>query len=389
MVKTLMITGLIGTACLVTACKAGYNRIYDNSDPEEETPDCIEAPITGTASDETKEVFRLIADLSCERIEDYVLVGQSLGAGDQIVDNSDDNRSYQALVEGLASKTGRYPAIISIDYEEVEQFDKTALNNAHEQLKAHADSNGIISITWTPFNPWKETSASDPLTPNDDVDLALLYGEDDNSAAWGRFNSQLTLVSEQLKALSDMKVPVLFSPFPQMNIKERWYGAHNDNSESKFVSLWNHVYNTINDQKPTNLIWVYSPLWGNDLNRKSATWGYPDSSRIDIIGGFAYSNILQLGDYEEYEALNKPLGLTRLAPESTTDGSFDNTNYVNLLSSQYPFIAYWIAEHNTPVTNQEPIKRAIVSNANANELMKDKNTATRETIDAQNWLDLP
>lgn len=392
MLKPLMIASLLGTACIVTACKSGYNYIYDNSDSSVEKPDCAEAPITGTASDKTKKVFELVAGLSCDRteaLEDYVLVGQSLGAGNQIINSNDDNRSYQALVEKLASDTGRYPAIISIDYEEVDQFNATALNEAHEQLKSHSDSDGIVSITWTPFNPWKATTSSEPLTPSSqENDLAILYGEDDGSEAWDRFNSQLTLVSEQLKALSDLEVPVLFSPFPQMNIKERWYGAHDNNSAAEFVSLWDHVYTIVNEQQPTNLIWVYSPRWSNATERKSATWGYPEANRVDIIGGVIYSNSLQLADYEEYEALNKPIGLTRLAPESLTDGTFDNMNYINLLSEEYPFIAYWIAEHNTPIADQDPIKRAIISNANAGDLMKNEKTATRNTIDTKNWLDI-
>lgn len=392
MLKPILIASLVGTTFLVGACKPGYNRIYDNSDPDEETRDCVEAPITSTASDKTKKVFELVAGLSCDRtndLKDLVLVGQSLGAGNQIADATDEDHSYEALAEELADSTGRYPAIISIDYEEVDRFDETALNEAHEILKSHADSDGIVSITWTPLNPWKTSDANEPLTPSsEENDISILYGDDDGSDAWNRFNTQLTLVSKQLKALSEMGVPVLFSPLPQMNIKERWYGAHEDNSAAKFVSLWNHVYSTINEQQPTNLIWVYSPRWGNINIRKSATWGYPDAGKVDVIGGVIYSNSLEISDYEAYEALDKPIGLTRLAPETFVNGTFDNMSYINLLSEEYPFIAYWIAEHNTPVAGEDSIKRAIISNINAEQLMQNNKTATRTTIDTKNWLDI-
>ena len=54
MLKPILIASLVGTTFLVGACKPGYNRIYDNSDPDDENPDCVEAPISAKASDKTK-----------------------------------------------------------------------------------------------------------------------------------------------------------------------------------------------------------------------------------------------------------------------------------------------------------------------------------------------
>lgn len=388
MLKPLMITSLISVAVIVSACKPGYNRIYDNSDPDDDKPDCADAPINNNASDKTKEVFRLIADLSCDRIENYVLVGQSLGAGDQIADSNDDNHSYDALIDDLFSSTNKRPAVISIDYEAIERFDETALDSANQELITHANNDGIISITWTPTNPWKSDTNQLPLAPTTQTDLSILYGSDDGSDAWSNFDTQLKLVASQLKKLSDQEVPVLFAPFPEMNTPDRWYGDHKDNSATNFEQLWNHVYSTINAESPTNLIWVYAPRSGNITVRENATWGYPGESRIDVVAGIAFTDDLAISDYNAYVELNKPIGMTRLAPSGVTNGQFDNELYVRVLHGDYKQVAYWIADHDTPVTNEDPQKRSIISNLKSRELMNNANTATIDTIRNEDWLDL-
>ena len=93
-------------------------------------------------------------------------------------------------------------------------------------------------------------------------------------------------------------------------------------------------------------------------------------------------------DYDRYRDQNKPLGMTRLAP-TTSNGMFDNKRYASELLDRYPFIAYWIADHdtdNTNVANTENIQRSIARNQEANALLNDSTIATTQTIIAEQWL---
>lgn len=388
MLKPILIASLVGATFLVGACKPGYNRIYDNSDPDD-SPDCIESPISTNASNKTKEVFRLIADLSCDRIEDFTLVGQSLGAGNQIADDADNNHSYKALIDELFAKTQQKPAIISIDLEEVSRFSETNIDDARAKLKVHSDAGGIISITWTPINPWRNDTDQDPLAPTtkDEEKLSALYSADNSSDARILFDERLTLVANQLSKLSEAGIPVLFAPFPEMNGKYRWYADTSDNTETEFKELWNYVSKAIKDKNPTNLLWVYAPRSGNSVVRANAIWGYPGKTNIDIVAGISYSDELNIQDYEKYQDLEKPLGLTRLAPSDQIDGTFDNSFYSQVLPSDNPFIAYWIAEHDTPIEGESSQKRSIVNNENASTLMKNSKIATLSVVNSKEWIE--
>lgn len=390
MLKPILIASLAGTTFLVGACKPGYNRIYDNSDPDDENPDCVEAPISAKASDKTKEVFRLIADLSCERLENYVLVGQSLGSGNQIADESDTDHSFNSLIDGLSTKTTQRPAIISVDYEATRRYNEAELDQANDILISHDGNGGIVSVTWAPINPWRAESDATPLAPTkqDAEKLTVLYGEDDGSEAWSRFNTQIELVTKQLKELSDKGVPVLFAPFPEMNSIKRWYANDEDNTEAEFRELWDYVVRKIEAESPTNLLWVYAPRSGNATIRNNPIWGYPGKAKVDIVAGISYSDELSITDYDDYIELDKPLGMTRLAPSNQTDGNFDNTFYSRIIPEDNPYIAYWIADHDTSVEGENKQNRSIVSNKNVANFFAAPTTATLSTIKTEGWIDL-
>lgn len=375
--------GLSASCAFLLSCKSGYNRLYEDSDPDENAPVCSGNPSNGSLSDSGVKVYDLISDLSCEKIEDYVLSGQSVGFGNEAGDD-DEYRNYETLVEQLASDTDKTVAVISIDYEKTELFTSGELDEANEVLIKHHDKGGLVSISWTPQNPWVDTQ-SDKLSPIDDSDLAILYGDDADDEAYIAFNDRLTLVIEKLKALEDKNIPVLFSPFPEMNTTTYWYGAHDDNTEVKFKALWKHVYTAVN-AKVDNVLWVYAPRSGTTSQRVSALWGYP--ANLDIISGISYSDEVNISDYDKYRDQDKPMGMTRLAP-ATSDGTFDNNKYVTELTDRYPYIAYWIAEHDTDNSDDagtDNIQRSIYRNTKANELMNASDVASAETIVEEQWL---
>lgn len=398
----------IALACACTtlvACKSGYNRIYEDNNPEDEdSPGCNSAPINENIADKAQVVFELIADITCTVISDYTLVGQSLGNGNEIQDTGSAFRSYQSLVEDLVDSYGKRIAVISIDYEKSQQYDLDTLKDANLALEKHSDMGGIVSVTWTPINPWtaSDNSVENQLAASDDTDITILYGDETSLegnalAAFNEFDEQLGIVISALKDLDSKKVPVLFAPFPQMNTTEYWYGptppsedessdasASSVTTESEFKALWSHVADELAKENLTHLLWVYAPRTGLESERKTATWGYPGASEVDIVAGISYSNEVSILDYSSYTALDKPLGMTRLAPQKA-DGTFTNTNYIVELQGKYKHVAYWIADHDTQNNNADTL-RSIKNNLSAKELLEDSRTATVETINEKEWL---
>lgn len=390
--QMIIATSLLASSTLLIACKSGYNRIYndDTDDDEEDRPTCITSTVFTNASDNTMRVFDLIADLTCKRTEDFedlVIVGQSLGVGNEIADVNNEERSYESLIQELADSTNRRIAIASVEYEEEELFSLANLEEANDILISHFERSGIISVTWTPLNPWTSdnTNITNPLAASDDDQLPNLYGDDENADGKRAFDDQLDIIIDALQNLEESDVPVLFAPFPEMNSTSYWYGPEDsDTSDANFRELWNYVLNELRAESLTNIIMVYAPRSGTTSQRVSATWGYPGASSVDIVAGISFSDEVSILDYNDYEELNKPLGMTRLAP-SRIDGAFDNQSYVTELQGRYPFIAYWIAEHDTAAPNE--IKRSIKSTENSNRLLNNSKVITAEVIAAEEWLE--
>lgn len=381
--KLALTLSLVTISLTLNGCKSGYNVLYENGTADEDAPSCNSQPSNTNLSASALRVYDLIVDLSCERIPDFVLSGQSTGNGNEISGN-DNFRSYNALINQLTQDTGNTPAIVAIDYEKTAQFSSTQLTEANGTLETHHNNSGLVSISWTPLNPWAPNS-SNPLAATEDTDLTVLYGTDTTNAVYTAFNDRLTLIIEQLNALDDLNIPVLFSPLPSMNTDEYWYGAHSDNTEAEFRALWQHIYTRVNTQV-NNVIWVYAPRSGTTAQRVSALWGYP--SNVDVIAGISLSNEINITDYTSYRDQNKPLGMTRLAP-STADGTFDNTLYASELTGRFPFVAYWIADHDTDNSSQpnsSDILRSLINNEKEDSLLSNENIATTQTLISEQWL---
>ncbi|MDZ7924654.1 MAG: glycosyl hydrolase [Marinagarivorans sp.] len=181
--------------------------------------------------------------------------------------------------------------------------------------------------------------------------------------------------------MSDESVPVLFSPFPSMNTSAMWYGPQgNNDKDDAFIKLWNYTIDKIKAEGLKNIIWVYAPRAGRASERITATWGYPGINSVDVVAPIAFSDEVNINNFDDYKKLDKPLGMTRLSPISGT-GEFDNTIYAAEWEDQYGYLAYWIADHDD--ANK---KHSLYGNKKYSELFKNSKIATTETIKNKEWL---
>jgi len=82
-----------------------------------------------------------------------------------------------------------------------------------------------------------------------------------------------------LKELEELKIPVLFRPYHEMNGKWFWWGGRP--GEEGFIKLWKQLYNYYtNHHKLNNLLWVWSP----DNPKLGLKEFYPGDEFVDMIG---------------------------------------------------------------------------------------------------------
>ncbi len=365
------------TACL-TACKPGINQTYtDDADTADETlPSCeLEFKNTG-GSDEAKTLFNVVRNLSCDKetFKGYLLSGQSVGDLSSLAGN-DSLRNYQGLIEDLNTSTDKRIAIASVEMGE-KTSDANEATAALNQLSIHAESSGIVSVTWIPLNPFEGANNSAPTAPSDDVDLNKLSDDkNEDLAVYKDYEAQMEAVSKYLSELEKNNIAVLFAPLVKMNKAQYWYGNGNA-SQTEFRNLWIRTQNYFN-RKNSSLVWVYAPEDSATMDEKTALWGYNQQLNIDVIAPWVQDADLKFPHYKEYLEKKIPLGLTRLS-HTSTDGQFDNTAYDTRLRSRYPALAYWISDHDS---------YSLARNRNAADLLKRSNIVTANTLASKGWLE--
>jgi len=76
---------------------------------------------------------------------------------------------------------------------------------------------------------------------------------------------------------------------------------------------------------------------------------YPGDDYVYIVAPTAYRNDLAIPNYDECIQFNKPLAMAEYGSAdtpSTTEGSFNNALYTQIITKQYPGIAYFVCWYN-------------------------------------------
>ena len=355
-------------------------------------------PVDADASKETRAVLAYLADLSND-VKPGVIAGQNTGHGNQILDTS-GLVGYAPLVGTLEQQTGETPGMIGLDYEQDGIFTDDQLLAANQVLIKHWKAGGLVTINWSPLNPWlndeldlsnQHGSWTDTRNQGDNlknVDLRQLI--DPESAIYPVWQRKLDRIATALLDLQKAGVVVLWRPMQEMNGNWFWWGyASYSNDPGPYIALWADMFHYFKDVKGLhNLLWVYSPAHGpeNILEQfaiKPVGWSYPGDAYVDVVAGTAYNDGLDIKDYDIYRAFGKPLGMAEFGPSlggaNSLKGTFDTSLYATRLLKDYPAIAYWVSWHNWPVNNDVE-HQAIVSNQNAKDLMQNPAVLTLKRI---------
>lgn len=392
-------------------CKTGYNRTHKGaSDPN--PPDCASGPANSNLSSEGMKVFDLVAGLTCsnENYEDGYLVGQSVGYGDDLNDNtlgadSPNNHSYERLVTGFDSATTHLPAVIATDLEGLQLYTEAELLEANETLAEHWDEGGLVSISWTPLSPWSNDFSNITGNRGSAMDARYVEGSDndlsallnDITAVHEVWTAKLDAVAEVLLDLQERGVVVLWRPLPEMNNNTYWWGTGASDVDDDFegaelyTDVWEHMFNRFKDKGINNLLWVYSPIADSGSDH-SVTWAYPGDGFVDVVAGIARNDQLTIAGYSDMVELGRPIAMAEYGPsaasadvtsdlaEPTARGRFDNLSYGDRLDGSYPAVAYWVSPHSGELDDDTRSNLALVDNLNASELMERRNLISLERL---------
>lgn len=375
------------------------------------------------------------ADLSGQRqqILDYltrlsdpafngVIIGQHSGSANGIADSKHfPNTSYAHYFDELATKTGgKYIGLVDVNFEYMGPYTDAQILATSNILIEHARKGGLVSVTWTPRNPFDTRPA--PKTTGDfgdcdpyhisrvqsscpapvpaiaeDLTQLLLSNPVDNPAR-AKWKQKLDKLIMQLKYLQDAGVVVLFRPLQEHNGNIFWYskqgakekvGANEgrilEYNPEPFVALWRDMHQYFKANGLNNLIWVWSPMESEYFSR----FYYPGHAYVDVVAGTAYRGasatdprLLDLGTlvnaaidpvknnaYADWTGYGKPVGFAEYGVSEDSilakqSDAFDVTNYAKKIKAKYPKAAYFTVWSSWSIGSGKQNYMALIEHSN-------------------------
>jgi hypothetical protein len=192
---------------------------------------------------------------------------------------------------------GDYPAVMGFDLGGIEMGDAKNLDSVpftriHDELIAHHERGGIVTLSWHPRNPLTGGNAWD--TSDSTVVRNILPGGSQHE----KFKQWIGRVADFLSTLTDEEgqpVPIIFRPWHENNGSWFWWGQKLCSAE-EYLWLWNLLQDTLNERGFCNLLWSYSPNLDGSWTEERFLERYPGNDRVALIGEDAY----QWGTEEDY-----------------------------------------------------------------------------------------
>lgn len=263
---------------------------------------------------------------------------------------------YEAGRSDTKDLVGDYPAVMGfelggIEMGDAKNLDSVPFNRMREEIIAHYNRGGIITISWHPRNPLLGTTAwiendikdyNDAVAALAKINHAHLAREivDPRSTVrsilpggtkHGYYQTWLQRLTTFLTSLKDVRgnqIPLIFRPYHENTGNWFWWGKDLC-TDQEYLTLWNMTQDFINqtDVKAGKLkdylVWSYSPTWSNPsaLNR------YPGDDRIGLLG----SDVYQWGTEADFVSqLDTELSLlTRLGKEHGKLIALTECGYIN------------------------------------------------------------
>jgi mannan endo-1,4-beta-mannosidase len=228
------------------------------------SPVTAEVPITPNASPESRSLLSFL----------HSIYGRKIISGQQEGWRGTSQLGFE--LNYVQDASGKLPALLSMDllpYTNAREIrrETTGQRIADHGIEWYVKRNGIVSLCWhwqAPMHGRAFYTKDTRFRPA----RAVLSGTPENQALL----ADIDLIAEELRALQDAGVPVLWRPLHEANGRWFWWGT---DGPEPFKKLWIILFErlTVHHQL-NNLIWVFSPGAGVEL----AAW-YPGDPYVDIV----------------------------------------------------------------------------------------------------------
>ena len=207
---------------------------------------------------------------------------------------------------------GDFPAVMGFELGGIEMADAKNLDSVpffrmREEIIAHHERGGIVTISWHPRNPLTTIMGGGPAgqkfpegtawdVSTDQVVKSILPGGEkhDKFVIWMQ---RVATFLASLKTPGGEPVPIIFRPWHEHTGSWFWWGEKHCTAE-QYVALWNMLQDYLRQQHFDNLVWAYSPGMAANLTEEKYLERYPGHDRIDLMGFDGY----QWGTKEDFVA---------------------------------------------------------------------------------------
>ena len=218
---------------------------------------------------------------------------------------------YEDGKSDVLLSVGDYPAVMGFDLGGIEMGDEKNLDSVpftriHDELIAHHERGGIVTLSWHPRNP--RTTSPDGGRMGQQFPDGSAWDVSDTTIVKGilpggdlheKFQTWMQRVGDFIETLKDKDgktVPVIFRPWHENNGSWFWWGQKLC-TDSEFRGLWEMLQDYLRDERGfDNLLWSYSPNLDGQWTEERFLQRYPGNGRVTLIGEDAY----QWGTEEDF-----------------------------------------------------------------------------------------
>ena len=205
---------------------------------------------------------------------------------------------YQNDSSDVKNTCGDYPAVMGfelggIEMGDVKSLDSVPFTKITEEIIAHHQRGGIITISWHPRNPLTTIEGGGLAgqkfpegTAWDVSDTTVVKNILEGGKKYDLFQTWMQRLSDflaTLKTPEGEKIPFMFRPWHENSGSWFWWGEKLCSVE-EYKALWNMVQDKLLNDGFDNIVWAYSPGCQENLTAERLLDRYPGDDRVDVLG---------------------------------------------------------------------------------------------------------
>lgn len=225
--------------------------------------------------------------------------------------------------------TGKLPRYGCITYDfDDNPFTDSEWNAGVKKMWGKGMIVGVYNFFANPSGgSWKGPVAIDPI-----------FATDANPVKTNFYN-QMDRMVVNLKWLQDQGITVVYTPFVELNDKNKWHAREGSRNA---IRLYRLVHDYLTDKGLNNIIWAYHTTQGDGALEEY----YPGDEYVDILGKSAYGTGLIFSEYtwavEKKKNQGKVIWWAELGIRGPKDSPRDCLDVLEKLENSFPELAGFV-----------------------------------------------